>query len=159
MKMESKAQLNGLRVAPRKIRLLVNLVRGMNVEKAIMQLELSRKDAAKPLLKLINSAIANAVNNHSMQKETLVITEAFVNDGQTLHRWKPRAMGRANPIRKRTSSTTIVITGEVDEKLKVKNEKLKEEKNKKAKKEEATEEKVEEKKAEKKVSKKKEIEK
>lgn len=115
MKMEAKAQLRNLRVAPRKIRLLVDLVRGMKAEDALLQLQFSRKHAARPLLKLIESAIANAVNNLSIKKDSLLIKTAFVDKGKTLRRWMPRAMGRATPIRKRTSHITIVLEGEADE--------------------------------------------
>ena len=114
--MQTKAVLRSLRVAPRKVRLLIDLIRGMKVDKAINQLQFSKKDAAKSVLKLLNSAIANAQNNHKMKRDTLVIKTAFVDGGPTLHRWIPRAMGRATPIRKRTSHITIVLEGEVDEK-------------------------------------------
>ncbi len=120
MKLEAKAQLKRLRIAPRKMRLLVDLIRGQKIDKAISQLQFSRKKAAKPLLKLLNSAIANAVNNHNLKKETLYIKTIFVNEGATLKRWMPRAMGRATPIRKRTSHTTIILEGEKKEEIKKK---------------------------------------
>lgn len=115
MNLEAKAQLKKLRVAPRKMRLLVDLVRGKKVEDAIAQLLVSKKRASRILLKLMESAVANAVHNHDLKKETLVVKTAFVDEGVTLKRWMPRAMGRATPIRKRTSHTTIVLSGEVDE--------------------------------------------
>jgi len=127
MNFEAKAQLNQLRVAPRKVRLLIDLIRGMNIEQAINQLELSKKHASRPVIKLLNSAAANALHNHDLKKETLGIKTAFVNDGQTLHRWMPRAMGRATPIRKRTSHITLILEGEMKEKVKTKKDK--EEKN------------------------------
>lgn len=115
-KMQTKATLRSLRIAPRKVRLLIDLIRGMKVEDAINQLEFSKKDAAKPVLKLLKSAIANAEHNHEMKKDTLVIKVAYVDGGATLHRWIPRAMGRATPIRKRTSHVTIILEGEVGKK-------------------------------------------
>ena len=123
--MQTKIKLSSLRVAPRKVRLLIDLIRGMSVEKALHQLQFSKKDAAKPLIKLLNSGVANAKHNHEMKKETLIIKTAFVDGGPTLHRWIPRAMGRATPIRKRTSHITIILEGEAPKKKAAK--KLKEE--------------------------------
>lgn len=130
-KLQTKATLRRLRVAPRKVRLLIDLIRGMEVGKAIEQLQFSKKHAAKPVLKLLKSAIANAGHNHQIKPETLVIKTAYVDGGATLHRWIPRAMGRATPIRKRTSHITLILEGEVDEKLakKVKAEAKKENKD------------------------------
>jgi large subunit ribosomal protein L22 len=116
MKSETKAKLRYLRMSARKVRLLIGLIRGMKVEEALMQLEVSKKDAAGPVFKLLKSAIANAKNNNFMKEETLVIKQAFVDGGPILYRWKPRAFGRSAPIRKRTSHVTIVLEGEVDEK-------------------------------------------
>lgn len=116
-KMHTKASLRSLRIAPRKVRLLIDLIRGMNVENALVQLRFSKKDAAVPVRKLLESAIANAKHNHSMKGDSLVVKTAFVDGGPTLHRWKPRAMGRATPIRKRTSHITLVLEGEIDEKV------------------------------------------
>ncbi|MBD3310919.1 MAG: 50S ribosomal protein L22 [Candidatus Magasanikbacteria bacterium] len=121
--MQTQAKLRFLRIGPRKVRLLADLIRGMKVEKAIEQLMFSKKDAAKPLLKLLNSAIANAEHNHEMKKDTLVIKKAFVDGGPVLKRWMPRAMGRATPIRKRTSHITIVLEGDAEEKKSKKDKK------------------------------------
>ena len=127
-KAEAVAKLRHLRMSPRKIRLLVDLVRGLKVEEAIIQLENSQKAAARPLLKLLQSSIANAKHNHDLKEETLVVKTAFVDGGPILHRWIPRAMGRATPIRKRSSHITLVLEGEVEKKKKVKKEKKTEEK-------------------------------
>ncbi|OGH60195.1 MAG: 50S ribosomal protein L22 [Candidatus Magasanikbacteria bacterium RIFCSPHIGHO2_01_FULL_33_34] len=116
-KLQTKVTLRKLRVAPRKVRLLIDLIRGMQVNKAIAQLQISSKHSSEPVLKLLKSAIANAKHNHQIKPETLVIKVAFVDGGETLHRWTPKAMGRATPIRKRTSHITLVLEGEVDEKL------------------------------------------
>lgn len=140
MKAQATAKLKFLRMSPRKVRLLVDLVRGLKVDKALAQLENNFKVASKPVLKLLKSAIANAEENHGMKEDTLVIKEAFVDGGPILYRWMPRAQGRATPIRKRSAHITLVLEGEVDEKLAKK-------KNKKVEKvEEKEPEKIEEKK-------------
>ncbi|PJA90292.1 MAG: 50S ribosomal protein L22 [Candidatus Magasanikbacteria bacterium CG_4_9_14_3_um_filter_32_9] len=123
--METKAKLRHLRIAPRKVRLLIGLVRGMKVQEAIAQMQFSQKDAARPVRKLIESAVANARHNHDMDPESLIIKTAFVDEGKTLKRWTPRAMGRATPIRKRCSHITIVLEGDViEKKKKVKKEEI-----------------------------------
>lgn len=118
MKMETTAKLRHLRMSPRKVRLLVDLVKGKSVQDALLQLALQPKLAARPLKKLIESAIANAEHNHSLNAETLVIKNAFVDGGPMLKRFTPRAFGRAAPIRKRTSHVTVILEGDVDEKAK-----------------------------------------
>lgn len=122
MKKEIRAQLKNLQMAPRKVRLLVNLIRGMKVEDALAQLSFSHKDAAVPVAKLLKSAIANAVHDATIKTETLKIKIAHVIDGKTIHRWMPRALGRATPIRKRAAHVTIVLEGEVDDKKEIKKE-------------------------------------
>lgn len=107
--MEVKAQVKYIRMSPRKVRLVVNLIRGLDIEEAAHQLRFMTKAAAKPVLKLLNSAIANAVNNFKLQKENLYIKDITVNSGPTLKRWQPRAFGRATPIRKRSSHIEIVL--------------------------------------------------
>lgn len=130
MKLETTAKLRHLRMSPRKVRLVVDLVRGLKVGEAQVQLRMQSKDAAVPLLKLLNSAIANAKHNHEMDVETLVIKKAFVDGGPVLKRWMPRAMGRATPVRKRTSHIVFVLEGEAKDKKEVK---VKKEETKKAK--------------------------
>lgn len=115
MKVQAKAQLNSLKMTPQKVRLLADLIRGLSVAQALQQLSFSRKHAARPLKKLLESAIANADHNHSLKKEILKVETIFVNEGSTLKRWMPRAMGRATPLRKRTSHITLVLSGEIDE--------------------------------------------
>ena len=110
--METIARLNNLRVSPRKVRLLADLVKGMKVNEAALQLEFSRKHAARPVLKLLRSAMANATHNHKLDVATLVVANMTVDSGETLHRWMPRAMGRATPIRKRSSKITLTLRGE-----------------------------------------------
>ena len=111
MKKQARAQLKDLRISPRKVRLLVDLIRSMHVDDALSELRVSKKDAARPLRKLLESAIANALGNHYLKRDSLVIEQAFVDSGRTLHRWTPRAMGRATPIRKRTSHITLILSG------------------------------------------------
>lgn len=107
--MEVKAQLNKLRISPRKMRLVANFVKGMSVGKARIQLEFSNKKSSNPMLKLLNSAVANAKNNFKLEENNLYISELLVNVGPTLKRWHPRAMGRAFPINKRTCDVALTL--------------------------------------------------
>ncbi|NCD00937.1 50S ribosomal protein L22 [bacterium] len=107
--MEVKASLNNLRVSPRKVRLLADLIRGLDVNKALDQLNFSNKRAKTPLMKLLNSAIANAEHNFNFQKDNLRIKTITVDEDKTLKRWMPRAYGRATTIRKRGSRVNIVL--------------------------------------------------
>jgi len=129
--MEVKAQLNQLRMAPRKVRLVANLIKGLHVEDARVQLELMTKKSSDPMLKLLNSAVANAKNNHKLDEGTLFVSKVLVNGGPTIKRWFPRAMGRAFPIKKRTCSIVLVLSEMEGEKPK-KNRKVKTEKTKNA---------------------------
>lgn len=110
------AKLNYLRMSPRKTRLVANLLSGMPAEKAIIQLENMTKISAGPMLKLLRSAIANAKHNYEMKEEGLMLKKIIVNDGPILRRWMPRAMGRATPIRKRSSHIEITLEGDAPEK-------------------------------------------
>lgn len=115
MKAQAIAKLRYLRTAPRKVRLLIGLIRGLKVDEAVAQLENSQKDAARPVLKLLKSAVANAIHNDDMDEKTLVVKTTFVDKGPMLKRWMPRAMGRASAIHKHTSHITIILEGEVKE--------------------------------------------
>lgn len=110
-KMTTKAVLRRLRIAPRKVRLVADLVRGLSVRDAQAQLLFSSKQAARPVKKLIDSAVANAAHNHNMDTESLVIKEIYVDGAGMLKRWMPRAFGRATMIRKRLSHVTLVLEG------------------------------------------------
>ncbi|PIR13490.1 50S ribosomal protein L22 [Candidatus Falkowbacteria bacterium CG11_big_fil_rev_8_21_14_0_20_39_10] len=123
--MEIKANLKHLRMSPRKVRLVVDVVRGLGVEKALDQLKFMNKKAAKPLIKLIDSGVANAENSFELEKSNLFIKEIRVDEGVTLKRWMPRAQGRATPIRKRASHISLVL-GEIKEskKKKAKSQKI-----------------------------------
>jgi large subunit ribosomal protein L22 len=96
-------------MSPRKVRLVVDAVRGMSVEPALAQLTFMSRAAARPVRKLLESAIANAEHNFKLDREGLFIKAALVNQGPTLKRWRPRAMGAAAPILKRTSHVTLVL--------------------------------------------------
>ena len=112
--MEIKATLNNLRISPRKARQVAVLVKGMKAEQAKNQLTFLVKKPAPIILKLLNSAIANAKHNFSINQENLYIKSLLVDGGPSLKRWLPRAMGRATPILKRTSSIKLVL-GEIKE--------------------------------------------
>ncbi|MCB9798345.1 50S ribosomal protein L22 [Candidatus Nomurabacteria bacterium] len=118
MNTNATAKLRHLRVSPRKVRLVVDLVRGMKVRDALVQLQFSKKHAALPVKKLIESAVANAAHNHSINLDTLVISEIRVDEGKTLYRWMPRAMGRATPLRKRMCHISVTVSGQAEEKKK-----------------------------------------
>ncbi|WP_281884045.1 50S ribosomal protein L22 [Paenibacillus sp. YYML68] len=107
---ESKAVLRYVRIAPRKAQLVVDLIRGKQVGEAIAILRHTPKAASPIVEKLLNSAIANAEHNYSMDPNNLVISQVFVDQGPTLKRFRPRAMGRASRINKRTSHITVVVS-------------------------------------------------
>jgi large subunit ribosomal protein L22 len=107
--MEVIAKLRNLRTSPRKVRLVIGLVRGMNVEEALAQLRFFRKSAARPVLKLIQSAVANAEHNFKLDKTNLFIKKIVADGGPVMKRWRARAFGRAAPIRKRTCHVTVIL--------------------------------------------------
>ena len=107
--MEVKAKLRFLRMSPRKVRYVVDQVRGRRVEDAINILTVGKRGACKPVKKLINSAIANAMETGKIDVDNLYIDKIFVDEGPTMKRYRPRAMGRATTIRKRTSHVTVVL--------------------------------------------------
>jgi len=107
--MEVIAKLNRFRISPRKARLVADLVRGMDVEQARVQLGFFNKRASGPILKLLNSAVSNAKNNFSKTGEKLYIKKIFVDQGPTYKRYRPRARGMVSPINKRTSHITIIV--------------------------------------------------
>jgi len=107
--MEVKAHLRYLRMAPRKVRLVADLIRGKEVKEAKEILNFCKKRAAKPLLKLLNSAIANATHNFNLKEENLFISKILVNEGPRLKRIFPRARGRRDIIQKKMSHITIVL--------------------------------------------------
>ncbi|PIP22190.1 MAG: 50S ribosomal protein L22 [Candidatus Nealsonbacteria bacterium CG23_combo_of_CG06-09_8_20_14_all_39_25] len=117
------AKLKYLRIAPRKVRLVVNLLRGKKVEEAQTILNFTIKKASLPILKLLNQAVASAINNFQLDPANLFISKITVDEGPKYKRWIARARGSANEIQKKTSHITIVL-GEI-KKGKVKRKKVK----------------------------------
>ena len=98
-----------VRVSPRKAGDVAQLIRGKRVAEAKAILSLSPRAAAKLVGKVLDSAVANAENNHNLDADDLIVVQAYVNGGPTLKRFRPRAMGRASRIRKRTSHITVCV--------------------------------------------------
>ncbi|HJB78705.1 MAG TPA: 50S ribosomal protein L22 [Candidatus Nosocomiicoccus stercorigallinarum] len=113
--MQAKAVARTVRIAPRKVRLVLDLVRGKEVGEAVALLKLTNKRAADVVEKLIQSAVANAEHNYDMDVDNLVVSEIYANEGPTLKRFRPRAQGRATAINKRTSHITVVLTEKAEE--------------------------------------------
>ena len=105
-----RASARYVRTSPRKVRLVADQVRGMPVEDARALLRFSPKGAARDVAKLLDSATANAENNHDLVADELRISEIYVNEGPTLRRWRPRARGRATKIDRRTSHLSVALT-------------------------------------------------
>lgn len=111
--MEAKAVAKHIRMSPRKVRLLADLIRGKRVEEAINLLHFTPKRAAGPVEKVLRSAVANAMNREdagNLDPEDLVVREIQVNEGPTMRRYKPGAMGRASIIRKRSCHISVVVS-------------------------------------------------
>lgn len=106
---EVKATHRYLRTSPYKVREVLDLVRGLPVEEARQVLTFHARGSAREVLKLLNSAIANAEHNNHLPGEELYVSKAFADEGITLKRWRPRARGRATRIRKRTSHVTVIV--------------------------------------------------
>ena len=106
---EGRAILKYVRISSRKVRIVINLIKNKSIEEARAILENTNKAASIILLKLLKSAVANAVNNNDLDAESLYIADIYANQGPTLKRIMPRAQGRANRINKRTSHVTIVV--------------------------------------------------
>lgn len=107
--MNAKAVVRFSRIAPRKARQVIDMIRGKKVGDAQTILKFTPRFAAEIISKVLNSAIANAENNHKMNRNSLYISEAYVDQGPTMKRFMPRAQGRASAIHKRTSHITIVV--------------------------------------------------
>jgi large subunit ribosomal protein L22 len=108
--METQAIAKYLRVSPRKVRLSADLIRGKRVEEALNILSSTPKVGARVVSKVVHSALANAQQNKSIDVDTLFIKTIFVNQGPTLKRFRPKPMGRAGKIRKRTCHITVVLS-------------------------------------------------
>ena len=107
---QAKAIAKTVRIAPRKVRLVVDLIRGKQIGEAVAILQLTPKAASPVVEKVLKSAVANAEHNYDLDINNLVVSEVFVDEGPTLKRFRPRAMGRASAINKRTSHITIVVS-------------------------------------------------
>jgi len=117
--MEAKAVAKFVRMSPGKARLVVDQIRGQRVEDALNTLHFSKKAAAVPIEKTLRSAIANLINRSDdetiVPPESFIVSRAFVDAGATMKRWRPRSMGRAHPILKRSCHITLMVSNEVDE--------------------------------------------
>ena len=107
--MQSKAYLRYLRIAPRKVRLVADLIRGKPIEEAQIILRFANKGGTTPLVKLLNSAVASGVHNFQLDPANLYIAKILVDEGPKLKRVNPRARGRADQIQKKTSHITLVL--------------------------------------------------
>ena len=107
--MEAKAHLKYVRISPRKVQIVLDLIRGKDVETAMAILKYTPKSACEYLEKLLKSAVANAENNYGLDKSNLIVSECFVCPGPIMKRIMPRAQGRAFRINKRTSNVTLVV--------------------------------------------------
>ena len=112
--MQARAIARGVGMSPRKMRLVLDLIRGRGVNEAYAILKFSKKGATRPIEKTLRSAVANATQKADkegtfLDADELVVREAYVNEGPRLKRFSPRAMGRATPIIKRTSHVTIIV--------------------------------------------------
>ncbi len=107
--MEARAQATYVRISPRKVKIVLDLIRNKPLDEAMAIAHFTTKSAAEPIEKLLKSAAANAENNHSMDRNNLYVAECFVCPGPILKRIRPRAQGRAYRIEKRTSHITVVL--------------------------------------------------
>ncbi len=106
---QARAELRHARISARKVKIVIDTIRGKNAKEAVAILKYTNKAAAPVVEKLVKSAMANAVNNNHMDESKLYISEIYANQGTTMKRIMPRAQGRANRIRKRTSHITVVL--------------------------------------------------
>jgi large subunit ribosomal protein L22 len=112
--MEVKAVAKGIRVSPRKMRLIVDMVRGKKVDEALDILKFTPTPKAQIVAKVVKSAAANAENNFQMSPQDLRIVNIFANEGRTMKRYRPRARGRVSPILKRSSHITVIVGDKED---------------------------------------------
>ncbi len=107
--MEARAVARQVRISPRKVRVVVDQIRGKSVAEARTILAFSERSAAEPVAKVLNSAVANAENNYGMRGDDLVVKATYVDEGTTLKRIRPRAKGSASRINKRASHITVIV--------------------------------------------------
>lgn len=113
--MQARAEAKYVRISPRKVNYICKEIRGKNVNEALTILRFTPKKGAKVLEDVLLSAIANAENNLSLDRETLVVDNAWANDGPTMKRWRPKAKGAAYPILKRTSHVGVIVKEKEEE--------------------------------------------
>lgn len=107
--MQAKAEAKHMRISPRKMKPIADLVRGKNVKDAQNILKFTPRKGAEIFLKVLNSAIANAENNFHMDVDTLIVKDIYANQGPTLKRWNAGSMGRANPVLRRSSHVGVIV--------------------------------------------------
>lgn len=107
--MEAKAVARYIRISPRKVRIVLNLIRGKNVQYALAILKHTPKAASEPIEKVLRSAMANATHNYELDQDKLVVSQAFADQAPSLKRFQPRQRGQAFPILKRSSHITVVV--------------------------------------------------
>lgn len=107
--MEARAVARHIRIAPRKVRIVLDMIRNKDVDEALAILRYTPKAASPIVYKLVNSAAANAEHNYNMNRDNLYISHVYADQGPTLKRFRARAMGRAGMIMKRTSHITVVL--------------------------------------------------
>ena len=107
--MQARAEAKNMRISPRKMKAIADLVRGKNVKDAQAILKFTPRKGAEIFLKVLNSAVANAENNFHMDVEALIVKEIYANQGPTLKRWNAGSMGRANPVLRRSSHVGVVV--------------------------------------------------
>jgi large subunit ribosomal protein L22 len=130
--MQVKAKLNNIRIAPRKIRLVTNFIKNMDIETAVNQLDATVKKGSAPIKKLLLSAVANGENDFGIDRNNMYVKTVIVGAGPTLKRWMPKAFGRAGQIMKRTSKIELVIEERVEGKGRKTKEQLEKEKQARA---------------------------
>ncbi len=109
-----KAHVTNVRISSRKVRIVINLIRGKKVDEARAILKFTPKAASPIVLKLLDSAIANAVNNNELDRQNLYVSEIYANEGPTLKRFIARSRGSASPILKRTSHISVILDEKVN---------------------------------------------
>jgi len=112
--MQVSAKLNNLKIAPRKVRLVAHVIKGMSADAALTELSKQVKRSSEPMSKLLRSAIANAEHNFGLDSSNLFVRSVLVGDGKRLKRWQPRAFGRANQILHRLSNITLVVEERIE---------------------------------------------
>ena len=112
--MQVSAKLNNLKIAPRKVRLVAHVIKGMSADAALTELSKQVKRSSEPMSKLLRSAIANAEHNFGLDSSNLFVSSVLVGDGKRLKRWQPRAFGRANQILHRLSNITLVVEERIE---------------------------------------------